>query len=657
MAGEPPRWRFRRMLPSEINQDPVQGEFFTNVSDLPERLVRESLQNSLDARIPGETVRVRFAFSGEDGALPAGDAARYLDGLAPHVSAGADADAAEREAIEEARACLARPMTWLAIEDFGTSGLAGDIEANDPKQPGNHFWGFFRSIGISPKGEDAGGSWGLGKWVFPDASKINAYLGATRRAGEDRTLLMGMAVLRTHTAAGVKHPPYGQFAAHDDGGDDEWLPLPVDSETDPDVVRKALDDFRLERLGRSGLSVVMPYPKPDLTAAAIKREVITQYFLPIVRGVLSVEIAAPGEHRVIDRDTIAREVGDIARPDDEDTRAEETPDSLDGVIRLAQWAIGRGDGDHEALPVPTRSHDTLELLDLEGLRERYENNERLAFRLDIGVQRRDAAERAPCDFRLYLERAEGLPQGHDYFVRGHRSISHMDHVQRFKARVLVTVDGETPLGHMLRDSEGPAHVSWDASEQRLRDYWVAGPERVREVRRAAERLLQRLVERPDELQLDALADLFPADPAPIRGRRPSVRPGAGPSSGGAPPPLPPSALEVSRTGVGFSVHAPRGADAGSEWDLRFAYDTVRGNPYRLFEQGAEKGVPDFSIGDGVEVHPRSAEVERVADNALRFRVTGDDFRLDVTGLDDRDVIVDVDRVGEPADAAEAEATA
>ena len=167
MAGEPPRWRFRRMLPSEINQDPVQGEFFTNVSDLPERLVRESLQNSLDARTPGETVRVRFAFSGEDGALPVEDAARYLDGLAPHVSAGTDADAAEREAIEEARACLARPMTWLAIEDFGTTGLAGDVEANDPKQPGNHFWGFFRSIGISPKGEDAGGSWGLGKWVFP----------------------------------------------------------------------------------------------------------------------------------------------------------------------------------------------------------------------------------------------------------------------------------------------------------------------------------------------------------------------------------------------------------------------------------------------------------------------------------------------------------
>ena len=84
-------------------------------------------------------------------------------------------------------------MPWVTVEDFGTTGLAGDIEANDPKEPDNHFWGFFRSVGISPKGEDAGGSWGLGKWVFPDASVVNAYLGATRRTGEDRTLLMGMS--------------------------------------------------------------------------------------------------------------------------------------------------------------------------------------------------------------------------------------------------------------------------------------------------------------------------------------------------------------------------------------------------------------------------------------------------------------------------------
>ena len=74
----------------------------------------------------------------------------------------------------------------------------------------------------------------------------------------------------------------------------------------------------------------------------------------------------------------------------------------------------------------------------------------------------------------------------------------MDHITGYKARVLVVVDGDSELAHLLRDSEGPAHVSWDPHEQRLKDHWIGGSARVQEVRRAAVLLLQRLVERPDD---------------------------------------------------------------------------------------------------------------------------------------------------------------
>ena len=543
------------MMPSEINQDPVQGEFFTSASDLPKRVVRESLQNSLDARQGSEHVRVRFTFSGESQAMPVEPAARYLRELAPHIQADPTADGAERDAIEEALACLDGPMPWVMVEDFGTTGLAGDIEANDPKEPGNDFWGFFRSVGISPKGEDAGGSWGLGKWVFPDASLVNAYIGATRRAGEDRTLLMGMAVLRTHTLDGTKHPPYGQFAAETDTRDDEWLPLPIDSRDDPDFVLQTLTDFGLDRLDHPGLSVIVPYPKEELTPASIARAAITQYFLPIVRSDLTVEIRAPGERqRTISAETIAREVVDIQMPATENAHDEESPDSLAGVIRLAQWAIQLDDEAHITLQVPTRTNDTIELLDLEDLRERYERGERLGFKLETRVRRRGSSEQTATSFQMYLERADGLSSGHDYFVRGHLSIPRMDHITRYKARALVVVGGESELAHLLRDSEGPAHISWDPHEQRLKDHWVGGYGRVQEVRRAAVLLLQRLAERPDEQQFDALADLFPADPADIRGRTKSGR------RGGDPPPPPPprrhrrSSTRAERTPASPSLH-------------------------------------------------------------------------------------------------------
>ena len=61
----------------------------------------------------------------------------------------------------------------------------------------------------------------------------------------------------------------------------------------------------------------------------------------------------------------------------------------------------------------------------------------------------------------------------------------MDHIGNHAARALVLVDGESELGHLLRDAEGPAHATWDPQAQRLKDRWIGGYDRVRRVRRAA----------------------------------------------------------------------------------------------------------------------------------------------------------------------------
>ena len=48
MTSQAPYWRFARMSPSQVNQDPTQGEFFTAAADLPDRLVRETILYRLD---------------------------------------------------------------------------------------------------------------------------------------------------------------------------------------------------------------------------------------------------------------------------------------------------------------------------------------------------------------------------------------------------------------------------------------------------------------------------------------------------------------------------------------------------------------------------------------------------------------------------------
>ena len=80
-------WSFRNMSRGEMNADPIEGEFFTP-EGLADSLVRESIQNSLDARDPreaGAPVQVCLRFSGQLGALTPVRGKAYLAGLWPHL--------------------------------------------------------------------------------------------------------------------------------------------------------------------------------------------------------------------------------------------------------------------------------------------------------------------------------------------------------------------------------------------------------------------------------------------------------------------------------------------------------------------------------------------------------------------------------------------
>ena len=84
------------MTRGEPNVDPIQREFFTTeaLEGPADAIVRETIQNSLDAGEEGRKVLVRFFLSGEDGALPYGRAERFFQGLWPHLRSEANGLAA-----------------------------------------------------------------------------------------------------------------------------------------------------------------------------------------------------------------------------------------------------------------------------------------------------------------------------------------------------------------------------------------------------------------------------------------------------------------------------------------------------------------------------------------------------------------------------------
>ena len=75
----------------------------------------------------------------------------------------------------------------------------------------NAFFSFFRAEGRSAKTGENLGRWGIGKQVFPTASRLHAMLGLTVRADVPYRVLMGSAVVRSHSVGGKDFQPDAWF--------------------------------------------------------------------------------------------------------------------------------------------------------------------------------------------------------------------------------------------------------------------------------------------------------------------------------------------------------------------------------------------------------------------------------------------------------------
>src|SRR5437870_1019365 len=201
-----PQWHFNPRRPCDRMRDSANDAFFTaeSLENLSEALVREGIQNSLDAALRDSDgvrqVRVRIRFVSSASARER----EYLAGLFG-------------SAHKNFERGLARPQLdtlfkedcgYLVFEDFGTKGLTGDVdEWRLERAEQNAFFSFFRAEGRSAKTGENLGRWGIGKQVFPTASRLHAIFGLTVRQESPIRVLMGSAVVRTHSIGDTDYQP------------------------------------------------------------------------------------------------------------------------------------------------------------------------------------------------------------------------------------------------------------------------------------------------------------------------------------------------------------------------------------------------------------------------------------------------------------------
>jgi hypothetical protein len=616
-----PAWHFKLVQPGDTNRNPIQGEFFATeaTSDAGDALVREAIQNSLDAGTPGATVLVRFYLS-ESKCLPAQVVEKLLYGGDAHFRAKGNGLQDPVQAGE--------PCCFLTVEDFNTTGLMGNprqwYQIADTR---NAFFSFFRSEGLSDKEQEERGRWGVGKFVFPRSSRMSAFFGLTITHHGTGPLLMGRAVLKSHDVNGDRYVSDGYFG--EVAAEPRGLILPI---TDGDYIEAFAKDFRLSRRSEPGLSVVVPWADPEIKADDIARSVVRGYFQPILEGKLKVVVETPHAKVVLDADALKRALAH----NDQRFGGDILP-----FIDLAEWARGVRGNSHVHLAIPSASEpprwtterfppdvaNTLrEVMDADA-------GQRAAVRVPLWVQRKGGEPQA-AEFDVYLERDGTYESGKPCFIRDGIIILDVRARKSRGIRSLVVVRGG-PLATMLGDSENPAHTQWQKGSSHFRDRYERGPSTLDFVINAVSSIVRIITESETAEDERALLSFFYLPPSDVndgmRQRAPRAsRKGDKPPPPPPPPPPPePQPFRVSRVQGGFTVTpAEAGATPPPFLEVAMAYHTRQGNPFAGYDRA------DFVVERSpIHIEQRGLEFLRRKDNRLLAAIRDRDFHLLVTGFD------------------------
>lgn len=613
-----PSWRFVERDRARKARDPLQAELLSQENfDVAESLVRESIQNSIDARLDtSQPVHVRIFVSGALKHTPIGTGDYFKD-FWPHVQAsnrGGHVDAS----LEN------QQCRFVVIEDFNTSGLTGDYTASSA-EPGesNNFYHFLRAEGISGKSEGNLGRWGVGKYVFPKASGINTFFALTRRTSEERTLLIGQSVLENHELEGKEYEPDGWFA---DFEEDSGFQLPL---LDQDLIEAFSKFWAVSRTTETGLSVVVPYIGADFTGQEFKNAVVKSYFGAILAGNLTVEVVQGGDG--ISTLIHAGNLVQIAH-----TLTGNIPPALLEYLQLYA-SIPEIPAENKYVTAPFAGSDKWEKSKLEEttaaeIRQKLEYGQTVQITVPQVLTLKKPAAQVESSYRVILKYVDGI-KAKAHYIRVGVQVSNA-HSSTMPSTLAICLIEDPALVQMLGDAENPAHTTWTDNDKVKAKYTYAKVV-IDNIKQSPHRLRTFVQEALEDEERIVFADIFKV-PLQADGTigRVSKRKG---SRGKNPSPRTETTRPAPQKLVAVELHDLNGSveitptTAGQKSlasvDLEFAYDTRKGNPF-------EKWKPyDFSVSE-LEVDLNGASVHSASRNRLKLTVTEpENFRAIVRGFD------------------------
>lgn len=617
-------WHFTPQHPQYKSREAFQGQFFTtpSIDNVADSVVRESVQNTLDAHDESDKrPRIVFRLFSEPG-LPADSVAPFVDQLWPHLDACVDASSSLRSESH---------VRTLIVEDFNTRGLTGDpaCQFEPPDKESNHFYYFFRAEGRSSKSGSSRGSWGIGKFTFVQASEINAFFGYTYRVGPDAQpggtgpLLMGESIMASHRLGGKAYTPDGWWADYRRIGDfDTPMPIAGGAQTD-----RFEEVFHLDRGYRPGLSVVVPYVHREMTGDSLRRAIVKNYAVAVSQGLVDIELRVDDRKRVyFNASTIDAAVRELA----DDPLIADVRSHVDLVRAVSNDRVETIAVDQLSADNRWSSADGLSVEVRRELMAAQLSSRPFVVRVPVRIDRKARSAEPEVGEALVAFSPSDAPSSAYY--RGGLRISEVrgKPIQGFQA---VVVAGTDALGAFLGNAEGPSHVDWSARTERFSGAYAQGQGILATIKNLPSIILRAGRSIENRTDRDLAIQFF------RRPDRPTGRPDRGSDGSGGDKELDIQSsnrrFTVAKIAGGFRASAPPSAKSGDRFVFRCAYGVRSGRPLKRWSPA------DFDLAD-LSVLDKGCEITKCEGNTIEGIITEPgEFRLDVTGFDGiRDLFVD-----------------
>jgi hypothetical protein len=399
-----------------------------------------------------------------------------------------------------------KEVEFLIFEDFNTTGVKGGpsphkIKMNDGSR--NDFYIFLWHVG-SPdnKGNDKGGSVGVGRLTFSFSSKINTFFMYTKQSeDEKKSFFIGMVNLG-QSSNNTSYDPIARFGVEGTSEQGRTVPFPIQSEKDLESIKKI---FEIRKNDVAGTSMIVPFPEDDLTDENLIKNTINRYRVGLYLNHFKIKIG----NILISRETI-KDVIKKNMPKSYDSYLEYF-DFIDSAAKIEKENLFFKPIIEENNPSSFKIKDFKEA-DFEKIKELYNNNEVLGVRIPFRVQERidTGSSIEIVDHNTYSDvfiKKTQQSSGMDDVLRGPMPVSGLRKFAGGDCFALINIQ-DKKAADFFRSAETPNHKFFENTNKEFTNKYQKFKHQIALISNSSSNLKRVIEEGDTNLDSDATSEFF-----------------------------------------------------------------------------------------------------------------------------------------------------